>query len=188
VIAVALPSTSVWYWYFGRATGLVSLVLLTGLLVLGMLGPLSVSSDQWPRFAIRTVHRDVSLVALLVIAIHAVVMVLDGYVYIPISAVVLPFGSAYRPFWTALGAVAFDLMIALVVTSLLRQRLGYRTWRSIHWLSYACWPIAVAHGLGGGHDSGSAWALGLTIVCIVIVASVTGMRIRFGSAARTLEA
>ncbi len=187
-MAVAIPSPSVWYWYFGRATGLVALVLLTSLMVLGLLGPLHVASDRWPRFAIRNVHRDVSLVTLVVIAIHAVVMVLDGYVYIPISAVVLPFGSVYRPFWTALGAVAFDLMIGIVVTSLLRRRLGVRTWRSIHWLAYASWPIAVAHGLGGGHDSGSVWALGLTILCILIVVVVTVIRIVFGNAARTLEA
>ncbi len=105
-------------------------------------------------------HRDVSLLALFVIVIHVVAIMLDSYVKIPLSAAVLPFGSSYSPFWTGLGALSFDLMIAIVVTSLVRKRLGYRTWRFVHWFAYVSWPIAVAHGLATGSDSGAAWALG----------------------------
>src|SRR5579875_2510512 len=122
---------------------MVALVLLTAIIVLGALGPLRVSSDLWPRFAIRTVHRDVSLLALLVIAIHVITIVADTYVKVPLSAAILPWGSSYAPFWTGLGALSFDLLIALVVTSLLRNRLGFRTWRLVHWSAYAAWPIAV---------------------------------------------
>lgn len=181
-------NASTWSWYFGRATGFVALILLSAIIVLGVLGPLRVSSDAWPRFAIRTVHRDVSLLAMLVIAIHVIVLVLDGYVSIPLSAAVVPFGSGYEPFWIGLGALAFDLLIAIVVTSLLRRRLGYGTWRFIHWFAYVSWPVAVAHGLGAGSDSTSAWALGLTIACIVVVTAAVMMRLQSGTAAKTLEA
>src|SRR3984957_16567861 len=112
--------------------GVGALVVLTAIFVLGVLGPLRVSTDLWPRFAIRTVHRDLSLLALLVIAIHVITIVMDTYVKVPLSAAVLPWGSSYSPFWTGLGAIAFDLMIALVVTSLMRNRIGFRTWRFIH--------------------------------------------------------
>ena len=118
---IAAANASTWLWYFARATGLVALVLLTGVIVLGVLGPMRVASKLWPRFAIRTLHRDVSLLALLVIAIHVVVLVLDTYVRIPITASVLPWGSSHAPFWTGVGAVAFDLLIAIVVTSLARR-------------------------------------------------------------------
>jgi methionine sulfoxide reductase heme-binding subunit len=187
-VSVAVIDANSWYWYFGRATGFVALILLTAIIVLGVLGPLRVSTDAWPRFAIRTIHRDLSLLALLVIAIHVVVLVLDGYVSIPLSAAVLPFGSSYQPLWTGMGALAFDLLIAIVVTSLMRRRLGYGTWRFIHWFAYVSWPIAVAHGIGAGSDSSSAWALGLTGVCIAIVAAAVAMRVQGGSAAKTLEA
>jgi sulfoxide reductase heme-binding subunit YedZ len=168
-LASAVHGSS-WYWYFGRATGLIALVLLTATIVLGVLGPLRIFSRRWPRFAIRTLHRDLALLSLLVIAIHIVTTVLDGYVQIPLSAAVLPFGSSYRPVWMALGAVAFDLLLAIVATSLLRRQFGDRVWRFTHWFTYASWPIAVAHGLGAGSDSTSAWALILTLGCCAIVA------------------
>jgi predicted ferric reductase len=187
-VTLAAVHASSWFWYFGRATGLVALVLLSVIIVLGVLGPLRVSSEAWPRFAIRTVHRDISLLALFVIVIHIVTSVLDGYVQIPISAAVLPFGSSYSPFWVGLGAVAFDLLIAIIISSLLRRRLGFRSWRFVHWFTYVSWPIAVAHGLGSGSDSSSPWALGLTVVCIAVVAAAIATRLQYGSTSRALEA
>jgi predicted ferric reductase len=166
----AATTTASWYWYFGRATGLIALVLLTATIVLGVLGPLRVSTRAWPRFALRTLHRDLALLSLLIIAVHVVTVALDGFVHIPLSAAVLPVGSSYRPLWTALGAVAFDLLLAVVLTSLLRRQVGHRAWRLVHWLTYASWPIAVAHGLGAGSDSGRAWALATTLGCCAAVA------------------
>jgi DMSO/TMAO reductase YedYZ heme-binding membrane subunit len=87
-----------------------------------------------------------------------------------------------------MGALAFDLLIAIVVTSLLRARLGFRTWRFVHWFAYAAWPIAVVHGIATGSDSGSAWGLGLTLVCIAIAAAAVALRVQYGAAARALEA
>jgi sulfoxide reductase heme-binding subunit YedZ len=165
----AASHTTDWYWYFSRATGLIALVLLTATIVLGVLGPLRVSTTRWPRFAIRTIHRDLALLSLLMITIHVVTAVLDGYVHIPLSAAVLPFGSSYRPFWMALGAVSFDLLLAIVLTSLLRRRVGDRIWRLVHWFTYASWPIAVAHGLGAGSDSSQTWALAITFGCCTVV-------------------
>jgi methionine sulfoxide reductase heme-binding subunit len=187
-VSAAAVNASTWSWYFARATGLVALILLTVIIVLGVLGPLRVASQRWPRFAIRTVHRDVSLLAMLVIAIHVVAIVLDSYVRVPLSAAVLPWGSSFSPFWTGIGALSFDLMIAIVFTSLVRKRLGYKTWRFVHWFAYASWPLAVAHGLATGSDSGAAWALALTIACIAIVAAAIAMRVQQGTAAQTLEA
>ena len=92
-VPTAVAHTSSWYWYFGRATGLIALVLLTATIVLGVLGPLRISSTVWPRFAIRTLHRDLALMSLLVIVIHVVAVVLDGYVHVPLSVAVLPVGS-----------------------------------------------------------------------------------------------
>lgn len=188
MIFAAAANASTWAWYFSRATGMVALVLLTGVVVLGILGPLRVSTEMWPRYAIRTLHRDLSLLALLVIAIHVITIVADTYVRVPLSAAVLPWGSSYAPFWTGLGAVAFDLMIALVVTSLMRGRLGFRTWRFIHWSAYISWPVAVAHGIATGTDTLQAWDLAVTVICVAVVVVAVTMRVQSGSAARTLEA
>ena len=177
-VLAAAAHTANWYWYFGRATGLVALLLLTATIVLGVLGPLRIASRLWPRFAIRTLHRDLALLSLLVIAIHVATTVLDGYVHVPLSAAVLPFGSSYRPVWMALGAVAFDLLLVIVLTSLLRRQFGEQIWRFTHWFTYVSWPIAVAHGLGSGTDSTSVWALALTLGCCAIVALAAFARFR----------
>jgi methionine sulfoxide reductase heme-binding subunit len=183
-VPAVIAHTSNWVWYFGRATGLVALGLLTATIALGVLGPLRISSTIWPRFAIRTVHRDLALLCLLVIAIHVVTMVLDGYVHISLSAAFVPGGSSYRPFWVALGAVSFDLLLAIVLTSLLRRQLGDRTWRLVHWLTYASWPIALAHGLGAGSDNTKVWALALFLGCGAVVALAVFARVQGASSPR----
>ncbi len=166
------------YWYLTRATGFVSLVVLTAVVVLGVLGSLGVSGGaRWPRFAIGTLHRDLSLLVIVLIAIHVVTTVLDAFAPISLVAAVIPFVSPYRPVWLGLGALAFDAMIALVITSLLRRRLGYRAWRAVHWLAYASWPVAVLHGLGTGSDSKSVWALALTLTCVLAVSAAVVARV-----------
>ncbi|GAY08353.1 hypothetical protein TOK_1910 [Pseudonocardia sp. N23] len=160
-----------WTWYASRAAGLVSLVLLTTTLLLGVSGIARAATTRWPRFALNRLHRNVSLVAVVFVALHVVTAVLDGYVPIRWIDVVVPFISAYEPFWIGLGAATLDLLLALVVTSLLRTRIGLRAWRGIHFAAYACWPLAVVHGLGiGGADSTTGWVLVLTLGCVALAA------------------
>jgi hypothetical protein len=82
---------------------------------------------------------------------------------------VIPFGGSYRPLWLGFGALAFDLLLAVAITSLLKRRIGQRRWRAVHWLAYAAWPVALLHGLGIGSDIRSAWLLALVAVCVVAV-------------------
>jgi DMSO/TMAO reductase YedYZ heme-binding membrane subunit len=102
--------------------------------------------------------------------------VLDTYAGIGWWDAIVPFGSVYRPFWLGLGAVAFDLLLAVIVTSLLRGRIRYRWWRAVHWLSYACWPLAIVHAWGTGTDAGGGWVLALTIGCLAAVAALAVTR------------
>ena len=166
------------YWYLARGTGAVSLVLLTASVILGILGNLRFSSGpRWPRFTIDTLHRDVSLLVLAVLAAHIITSVLDSFAPIRLIDAVIPFSAIYRPLWLGLGALAFDILIALVVTSLLRRRLGYRSWRAVHWLAYASFPIAVLHGIGTGSDTKVWWMLALTAACVVAVLVAVWVRI-----------
>jgi methionine sulfoxide reductase heme-binding subunit len=165
------------YWYLARGTGAASLLLLTASVVIGVVGSMRVVAERWPRFAIDTVHRDVSLVVLVVLVVHIVTSVLDGFAPITLLDGVIPFTSAYRPLWLGLGALSFDLLLAIAVTSLVRRRLGYRTWRAIHWLAYASWPVAVLHGLGTGSDTKAWWMLALTAACVVAVLLAVWTRI-----------
>jgi sulfoxide reductase heme-binding subunit YedZ len=167
VPAAAGPSA---YWYLTRGTGTVALLLLTGSVVLGVLGSVRFDAGpKWPRFTIDALHRDISLLVIVFLVLHVLTSVLDGFASISLLDAVIPFGGTYRPFWLGLGALSFDLLIALVVTSLLRRQLGYRSWRAVHWLAYASWPVAVFHGLGTGSDSMAWWMLALSGACVAAV-------------------
>ena len=157
------------YWYLTRSTGAMSLLLLTATMVLGVIDVNRWSTPSWPRFVLDSLHRSVSLLVLVFLALHILTAVLDSFAPISLLEAIVPFIGSYRPLWLGLGAVAFDLLLALAITSLMRQRLGHRAWRITHWLAYACWPIALLHGLGTGSDVKSLWSLGLTAICVLAV-------------------
>lgn len=180
-MSAALAATSgSTYWYLTRSTGGVALLLLTIAIVLGVLDVQRFSTPRWPRFVVDSLHRNVSLLAMAFLALHILTSVLDSFAPISLIDAVIPFGGSYRPFWLGLGAVSFDMLVAVTITSLLRQRMGYATWRAIHWLTYASWPIALLHGFGTGSDVQATWLLALSIGCLLLVLAAVLARVVSG--------
>ncbi len=170
MIASTGPTT---LWYLSRGTGVVSLLLLTAAVLLGIAGPLRTR----PRVLLAGLHRTVPLLAIAFVVAHVLTTVADGYAPIGVRDAVLPFLSPYRPIWLGLGTVAFDLLLALVATSLLRARIGLRGWRAVHWLAYVSWPVALVHGLGTGTDARAGWLLVLSAGCTLAVAAALAARV-----------
>lgn len=168
------------YWYLTRASGTVALILLTLSVVLGVLDVEQYSSPRVPRFVVDGVHRTASLLAVVFLIVHILTSALDSFASIPLIDAIVPFAGTYRPFWLGLGAASFDLVLAIVVTSLVRRRLGYRAWRFTHWLAYASWPIALLHGLGTGSDVKTTWMLVVSGVCLIAVLLAVWMRVISG--------
>jgi len=168
------------YWYLTRSTGAVALILLTGAIALGVADVQRWSTPNWPRFIVDSVHRNVSLLAMVFLVLHILTSVLDSFAPIALTDAVIPFIGSYRPFWLGLGTVSFDLLIAVTVTSLMRQRIGFSTWRAVHWLTYASWPIALLHGLGTGSDVKATWLLALSIACLLVVLAAVLTRVVSG--------
>jgi methionine sulfoxide reductase heme-binding subunit len=162
-----MNSTSL--WYATRASGIVALVLLTLTMVLGLVTTSRSRARHWPGFAQQEIHRRISIMAVVFLALHVLTSVLDTYVNIGWLAVIVPFVSPYSRFWVGLGTVALDLMIAVFVSSLLRARLRPGTWRGIHWLAYASWPIALAHTFGLGTDAREQWVIAVGLLCVAAV-------------------
>lgn len=167
-------------WYLTRGTGVVALLLLTLSLVLGILEVRRWARPGWPRFLTAGLHRNVSLLSVAFVAAHVTTSVLDRYAPIGWPAGFLPFASPYRPVWLGLGTVAFDLMVALVITSLARTKIGYPAWKVIHWTSYACWPAALIHSIGTGSDTRQPWLLGVLLVCLAAVLASIAWRLVSG--------
>jgi predicted ferric reductase len=164
-------------WYFGRATGVVSFTLLTCVVLLGALVNRHGRLPGLPRFAVTGLHRNLALLSVVFLTTHILLGVLDSYVSIPLQDAVVPFIGSYRPLWLGLGAVAFDLLVALIITSLIRVRLGLRVWRAIHWLAYVMWPVALLHGVYTGDDLRSGALLWLTIGSVTAVVAAVGWRV-----------
>jgi DMSO/TMAO reductase YedYZ heme-binding membrane subunit len=166
---VGAASNGTALWYLTRATGLVALVLLTATVVLGVVASVGWTTERWPRFLSQTVHRNLSLFCVGFVAIHVITTVSDGYVPIGFADAFIPFRTPYRPLYVGLGALCFDLLVAVLVTSALRHRIGFASWRFVHWLAYLCWPIAMFHSLGSGSDSRVGLVQALDVVCAVAV-------------------
>ena len=177
---LAVASNGKALWYLTRGTGLVTLLLLTLAVALGVAQVNRWSSPRWPRFVTAALHKNVSLLVVAFLAIHIVTSVVDAFAPIHWLDVVVPFTSPYRPVWLGLGAVATDLLIAVTVTSLLRTRIGHRTWRVLHWTTYACWPLAMVHSLGTGTDTRHGWALALYAGCLAVVVGSVWWRLAIG--------
>jgi hypothetical protein len=165
------------YWYLTRGTGVVALLLLTTGLVLGVLTSARWAAPRWPRFVVSGLHRSVTLFALAFVVVHVLTTILDGYAPVGLKDAVIPFVSRYRPIWVGFGALAFDLLLALILTSLMRARVGFRAWRYVHWLAYASWPVALVHSLGTGSDARSSWFGLLALLCIGSVIAAVLLRV-----------
>jgi len=156
-------------WYTTRGAGAVSLVLLSTVVVLGLLARVRFEAHGWPRFLSAAVHGDLALMTLVFLLLHIITAVVDPFTHLGLVAALVPFGSYYRTLWLGLGTIAFELLIAIVVTSVLRRYIGARVWRGVHWLAYACWPVAVLHGIGTGTDNKALWMLVIDAVCVTAV-------------------
>ena len=153
-------------WYTTRGAGAVTEILLTCVVILGILSALRVQSAGWPRFLTTGLHRNLALMTVVFLALHIVTAVVDPFTNLGWTAAFIPFSSYYRTFWLGLGVISFELVLAIVATSLVRGWLGHRAWRLIHWLTYAAWPVGIVHGLGTGTDTWSVWMLAITGACL----------------------
>lgn len=164
-------------WYLDRSSGLLTLGLLTLSTAMGVLSTRNKAGGRVPAFVTQNLHRNVSLLAVALLTLHLVTSVAHEFVDIRWWNVFVPFGSPYRPVLVGLGALAVDLIIVVVVTSLMRDRLKHGTWRVVHATSYLAWALGAVHGYFLGTDTAAgAWRT-VTLVCVGVVALSAVIRV-----------
>ena len=164
-------------WYLMRASGVVSLLLLTAVSALGVATASRLRPGRVPRFVTLGLHRNISLLAVVFLAVHVLTAIVDPDASVTAVAAVVPLPSQRYALWLGLGALALDLVIALVVTSLLRQRIPQRLWRTLHYVAYLAWPVALVHGAAIGTDSGAVWMLVVDALCVAVFAGAVALRL-----------
>lgn len=173
-------------WFANRGTGVVLLVLLTLSTMLGVLSGARVTTRIWPRMLSQGLHRNVSLLAVALMAAHATTAVVDSFVDIRWWHAFVPFAGTYKTIWLGFGSLAFDLLIAVTVTSMLRHRMSHRPWRAVHILAYAAWGLGLLHGMQMGTDVATVWGSAVNLGCIAAVS--LAVLARLGMLARSTVA
>jgi predicted ferric reductase len=169
-----------WLWFLSRSSGIVLLVLFTAVMVLGTATRLGWAPRPWPHFVIAEMHRTISLFAVALLGLHVVTALTDPYVSVGWAATAIPFLSPYRTAAIGLGTLAADLGAAVLLTSVLRHRLGLRAWRAVHWLAYLAWPAAFCHALSAGNDLRTGWGAAVLwgSAAVAVVAAAARLRAR----------
>lgn len=164
------------FWILARASGLTAYFLLT----LSVLAGLVLKSRPFGRklsaAAVTDTHRFLATLGLGAVGLHALTLVLDSTIRVSLPALVVPGLVSYRPLWVALGVIAVDLMMLVIVSFPLRKRIGMKAWRKLHWATYGIFGLATLHGLAAGTDTPTPWAFSLYVGAVGAVAFATAWR------------
>ncbi len=148
------------YWYLSRGAGFAAIGLLWTSMMIGV-GISNKLAHLWPgappSFAI---HEYVSLLGLFFAGFHALILLGDQYSHYQLVQLFMPFGSVqYRPTWVGLGQIGFYVWLIIALSFYVRKRIGPKTWRALHYMSYLTYLGALVHGLMSGTDAGTGWAV-----------------------------
>jgi methionine sulfoxide reductase heme-binding subunit len=163
-------------WYAARAAGVTAYLMLSAVVSLGLTMAAKEQFARWPRFTLEDVHRFGGLLVGSFVGIHVAAVAIDSWLPFTLQSLIVPFGSRYRPVWVGLGVAAAELLLALAVTNHYRRTLPYTFWRRAHYLNFAVWGAATAHGIGSGTDRSSPWFLAVFAGAGAIVGALTVWR------------
>lgn len=163
-------------WILARSTGVVAYALLTSTVLAGLTAKSRPVRSLSPAATV-DLHRFLSLLSLMAVALHGAFLALDASVPIPVVALLIPGTSPYRPLWVALGVLGAELMLLIHLSFRFRRRIGVRTWRRLHYATYLAFGGATAHGLMAGSDSARPWALAMYVLASGAVVALTAWRV-----------
>ena len=171
------PDTGTSTWDFERAAGFVTYLLLWASTVLGISIHFRLRPANWPLTVVLESHRICSSLALSFVAGHVTALLVDPVVHFSLLDAFVPFTSSYRAIQVGLGTLAMWLLIATLASTAAAAHMRYTTWRTLHYLAFPCYLLALIHGITAGTDATSVVALTLYATTAAIVAALTFARI-----------
>ena len=141
------------FWYLSRAAGFVAYLLLWGSVVWGLMLSSKIGQRKLRPPALLDAHRFLSYVALGFAFFHGLVLMGDRYLSFPLTSVLIPFAGAYKPTLIAAGQLALWLSLLVSLSFLVQKRIGRRAWRSLHYVSFAVYGLALMHSIWLGSES-----------------------------------
>jgi len=164
-------------WFVSRATGFAAFTALALDVIVGLLVSTK-AGDRWvTRAHAIDLHGWLSPVALALVIGHASILIVDGYIRFDLLDLVVPFVAPYRPLAVGIGVIAAYLALVVHASFGLRRRLGIRTWRRLHYLSFAAFVASSLHAMLAGSDWSRPWAVALHGSLLAIVGALVAYRL-----------
>ena len=164
-------------WLIARGAGFTAFLLLTAAVTAGLALSLRFKSPRWPAIITKDLHQHLTTLSLWMLGLHVTMLVVDAKSGVPAAAAFVPLRTAYRPWATSIGIVAMYTVLAVIVSTKLKSRIGHKRWRKLHYLAFLAYGAALAHGLLTGTDTGATWASLIYIASAVLVGGLTIKRI-----------
>jgi sulfoxide reductase heme-binding subunit YedZ len=163
------------FWLLARASGLTAYALLTASVLAGLVLK-SRSFRSLRPAAVTDTHRFLALLGLGAIAVHGVTLLLDRTVRLTPLGLLVPGASPYRPVAVGVGVIAAELTLLVYASFSLRRLIKPRSWRRLHWATYAIFAAATIHGIAAGTDTAQPWVFGLYLGAVGAVTAATAWR------------
>jgi sulfoxide reductase heme-binding subunit YedZ len=145
-------------WVLARGSGFAAIVALTAAMATGLVIALRIASPRWPAAITTALHRTVTSIALWLTGAHLLLLLTDSQSGFGVGELLVPFAADERRVATLLGIAALYAMLAVVISTWLRSRIGAARWRRLHRLAFVAYAAAIAHGILQGTDTGTPWA------------------------------
>jgi predicted ferric reductase len=166
------------FWYLSRAAGLSAYVVLVVNMALGLALSLSLPERWVKKWRLFDLHQVSGLMVVGLLALHVFALLGDAYIGYTLPELLVPFLSPYRPLSVALGILGFYLTLVVTFTFYVRQWIGRRTWRLIHYGSFAVFALGLLHGILSGTDTGTPWAVAIYAASALGIGGLTWWRFR----------
>ncbi len=143
-------------WMLARGSGVAAYLLLAGATIWGLLLASKVLDRSASARDLTWVHESLSLAAVAATVVHMVSLWLEEFIDFDLRHLLIPGASSFRPVPVALGVVAFWALAVITPSFYLRNRIGQRAWRTLHFATFGCFLAAAIHGITAGTDTGRA--------------------------------
>ncbi len=164
-------------WLVERLAGFLAYFAVAGSVLYGLLLSTKILDAIAHRPITFNLHQDLASVGLGLAGVHGALLALDKTVPFSLPQIAVPGLAPHAPLAVAVGQVAFYLMVVVIASFYARRRIGQRTWRVLHYLTFLAFVGATAHGLGAGTDSRAAWAWWIYVASTVAVVFLFGYRL-----------
>lgn len=176
-------------WYLSRGAAFVAYLLMWlsvvfGLMITNKLG------RKWPGgLATVDLHQFASLLGLAFAAFHGLILLGDQYIGYSLAQILVPFASSdYRPVWVGLGQIGLYVAALVTLSFYVRQAIGHRVWRALHYSTFAAYVMVTLHGLMSGADSSNLAVRLMYALTAASVVALTAYRIKVTRAQRRRRA